>query len=183
MRERMEVRKMEEQPQEEMLHNMEEAPSSQENSRLSPEQEQTLSEIKDYQQGLRRIFAEKQAELAAGVDDERGEVLRDEIAELERTISEWDEFIDDVSPEAEQPESESVKRERLVDLLREAAQKYQENHEKGKVGIGFLTDSGDTWFIKARVAEVTDETVIFAEGDTFPLQYVEEVELLDAPDA
>lgn len=76
-------------------------------------------------------------------------------------------------------EEDREKRERINRILLEAAARYQENHERGEVGIGFLTDSGDTWFVRGRVASVTDEAVVFAEGDRFPLRYVKEVEPLD----
>lgn len=66
-------------------------------------------------------------------------------------------------------------------LLREAARQYQENHEKGEVAIAFMTDSGDMWYMPTQIADVTDTEIIFPDGQTFSLQYVEDVESVAEP--
>lgn len=157
----------------------ESVPAPSEQHPLSPEeQERTLADMAEYYQGLRSLMEEKRRALGA-TSAEETETLRQEIAELEGELDTWEEFRRDVSPETQETATE--KKERLVGILREAATAYQENHEKGEIGIGFLTDGGDTWYMRARIAEVTQDTVIFAEGDTFPLRYVEEAEPIEPP--
>lgn len=68
--------------------------------RLSPEeQEQMLQDMYEYQEGLRGILAERQADFAAELDEEHARVLAGEINELEEMIAGFEEFLDDVTPE------------------------------------------------------------------------------------
>ena len=88
----------------------------------------------------------------------------------------------------EQPESELEKRERLRRKLEEAAAEYQEDRTRGWVEIGFNThvrkeetNEIQVWYYEPRqVAEVTPTEVIFAEGDAFLIEFVEDV--LPIPD-
>ncbi|OHA02377.1 MAG: hypothetical protein A3J58_03675 [Candidatus Sungbacteria bacterium RIFCSPHIGHO2_02_FULL_52_23] len=67
---------------------------------LSPEeQEQIAQEMYEYQDGLRAILADRQADFAAELDEENAKILAGEIAELEETIGGFEEFLDDVTPE------------------------------------------------------------------------------------
>ncbi|QQG45741.1 MAG: hypothetical protein HYW89_02495 [Candidatus Sungiibacteriota bacterium] len=85
----------------------------------------------------------------------------------------------------ENPESELEKRQRLRQKLQEAATEYKENPDKGWAHIGFLvrkkdTDEFEVWYYEPRqIADVTEAEVVFAEGDTFSVEFVEDVLLLE----
>lgn len=67
---------------------------------MSPEdQEQMLQDMYEYQEGLRDILAERQADFAAELDEENAKVLQEEIRYLEKMIAEFEEFLEDVTPE------------------------------------------------------------------------------------
>ena len=170
-------RKMEERPNGDERE-QEETPSEQPAEFLSPEeQERVLNEYARPQlEGLRSVLGEKRIALSAAADEAQAEALRSEIAELQQGIIELEEFIYDVTPESEE---EAEKRERIIATLREAARRYHENPERGRVVIEFLGDSGDSWFQPDQVAEVSDTEIIFSDGNRFPLRYVEDVELRD----
>ena len=83
----------------------------------------------------------------------------------------------------ESPESKAEKKERIFALLREAAREFKEDAKGGWVRIGYRardmrTGKIETWYYDgSQIAEVTETTIIFAHGGTFPVEYVEDVEL------
>lgn len=67
---------------------------------VSPEeQEQILQDMYEYQEGLRDILAERQADLSAELDEENAKVIQEEIRYFQKMIAEFEEFLDDVTQE------------------------------------------------------------------------------------
>ena len=85
----------------------------------------------------------------------------------------------------EQPESDLEKRERLRRKLQEAAIEYQEDPNKGWAQISFFARKNDTGEIQVwrqeprQVAAVMETEVTFVEGDTFSVEFIEDVVLLE----
>lgn len=102
---------------------------------------------------------------------EQPEVLR-----LSSESTEGQKFSDAAPEETEKPESDAERRERVVGLLREAATRYKENPAMGKAGI--VMEPGGA-FMAGQIADVTEDAIVWHDGQRFPLEYIYDVETLD----
>lgn len=122
-------------------------------------------------------IAERRAQMERTQAVEDRKAHETHIRFLEEQVAEIRDFIADVAPEeTEQMESDAERRERVVRLLSEAAARYAENPAMGKVGILMEPDGP---YMAGQVAEVREDAIVWNDGQTFPLEYIYNIETVD----